>query len=143
MDLPTPLKTLPFRAFALRVRALPALALALALTFGLAFASSWSLLDFVPAVVLLLLLLLLQLLRCQLLPGTSAAFGAAPCFVHSHGRERADEAHPKQRGVSARPRRVKAVFMLLTEISHEFARARIRWQLIAVVLRPRPNICKP
>ena len=86
MDLPTPLKTLPFRAFALRVRALAALTLAFALTLGLALSSGWRFLDLVPAVILLLLLLLLQFLCCQLLPSTSAAFVLAPCFVHRHRR---------------------------------------------------------
>ena len=65
MDLPTPLKTLPLGAFALRARAFSPLALAL--TFALAFSATSAprrlLLNQVPAIILLLPLLLLQLLR--------------------------------------------------------------------------------
>ena len=89
MDLPTPLKTLPFRAFALRVGAFPsvALALALALAFTTTFTTSWLLLYLKPIVVLLLLLLLLESLRSRLL--TRSTLAVFPRLVHCQRRERA------------------------------------------------------
>ena len=90
MDLPTPLKTLTLRAFALRARAFSPLALAL--TFALAFSTTFTndrlLLNFVPIVVLLLPLLLLEFLCRQLLPRPSLT--VLLLLVNSHWRQRAD-----------------------------------------------------
>ena len=127
MDLPTPLKTLALRAFALRARAFSPLTLALtfALAFSTTFSTGWLLLNRVPIVVLLLTLLLLQLLRRRLLPRSSLA--VVLLLVHHHRRQRADQGHSEQRRVSARARSVKAVLMLLAQVYHELARARVWW----------------
>ena len=88
MDLPTPLKMLPF-ALSLGVGALAALplALALALAFALPLAFRWCLLNLIPAVILLLTLLQLLLLRCQLLssPPDSVLFSTG--LMHRHWRQ--------------------------------------------------------
>ena len=86
MDLPTPLKMLPF-ALSFGVRALAALPLALALAFALPLAFRWCLLNLIPAVILLLTLLQLLLLRCQLLssPPVSVLFSTG--LMHRHWRQ--------------------------------------------------------
>ena len=140
MDLPTPLKTLPF-ALPLGVRALALpLALALALAFALTFAFGWRLLNFVPAVILLLPLLQLLLLRCQLLASTPVPMLLTTRLMHNHRRQRADQVHSKQGSVRTGARCMKTVFVLLCEVCHELTRAGVGRQLVAFVLRARPHI---
>ena len=126
MDLPTPLKTLPLRAFALGARAFPplTLALALALAFATTLATRRLLLNLVPAVILLLPLLQLQLLRSLRLarPALAVIFW----LMNRHRRQRADEGDSQKWSVCAGAGGVKAVFVLLAQIGHQLARACVR-----------------
>ena len=84
MDLPTPLKMLPF-ALSLGVGALAALPLALAFALPLAF--RWCLLNLIPAVILLLTLLQLLLLRCRLFSSPPVSVLLSTGLMHRHWRQ--------------------------------------------------------